>query len=255
MNNFRHSALAAALLGAAALLAVTSSVAQFGPPSGPPPGPAKQTAPIDLTGQWVSIVTEDWRFRMVTPPKGDHDGVFLTPAGDAIAQAWDPAKDEAAGNQCKAYGAAAIMRMPGRLRISWADDQTLQIEIDSGRQTRLLHFAAVPDPAEPTSQGVSRAEWLPHGGGGGAPPANGSLKVVTTHMKEGYLRKNGVPYSANAVLTEYFDVLQQPDGSHWLVVKSIVEDAGYLAAASITSSNFRKQNDRSGWDPQPCTSR
>jgi hypothetical protein len=254
MMNNRNSALAA-LVGTAALLCASSSVAQFGAP--PPPAPhraAKDAAPIDLTGQWVSVVTEDWRFRMVTPPKGDHPGVFLTPAGEAIAQAWDPAKDEAAGDGCKAYGAAGIMRMPGRLRISWADDETLRIETDAGRQTRVLHFAPVADPAEATWQGVSRAEWLPHGGRG-APPTNGSLKVVTTSMKEGYLRNNGAPYSANAVLTEYVDLLQQPDGSQWLVVKSIVDDPAYLAAAPITSSNFRKQSDRSGWDPQPCAPR
>lgn len=251
MNSIRHSALAA-LFGAVALLAVTSSGAQ--PRPAQPPRTAKQAAPIDLTGQWVSIVTEDWRFRMVTPPKGDYPGALLSPAGEAIASAWDPAKDEAAGDQCKAYGAAGIMRVPGRLRISWTDDQTLQIETDSGRQTRQLHFAKVDDPAEATWQGVSRAEWQSQGPRGG-PPSNGSLKVVTTHMKEGYLRKNGVPYSASTVLTEYFDVLKQPDGSQWLVVKSIVDDEDYHTQPPITSTNFRKQNDRSGWDPQPCTSR
>jgi len=254
MNTLRHSALVAALIGASALFCVTVSIAQPPRPA-QAPRTAKQAAPIDLTGQWVSIVTEDWRFRMVTPPKGDYPGTALSPAGEAVAQAWDPAKDEAAGNQCKAFGAAAIMRVPGRLRISWVDDSTLQIETDSGRQTRLLHFAEVADPAEATWQGLSRAEWIPHGGGRGAPPQNGSLKVVTTHMKEGYVRKNGVPYSANTVLTEYFDILPEPDGSQWLVVKSIIDDAIYHNAHPVTSSNFRKQNDRSGWDPQPCTAR
>jgi hypothetical protein len=253
MNILRHSALAAVLVGGSALFAVTPSTAQPPRPA-QPPRTAKQAAPIDFTGQWVSIVTEDWRFRMVTPPKGDYPGAQLSPAGEAIASGWDPAKDEAEGNQCKAYGAAGIMRVPGRLRITWADDETLQIETDSGRQTRLLHFGKVADPAEATWQGVSRAEWIPHGGRG-RPPTNGSLKVVTTHMKEGYLRKNGVPYSASTVLTEYLDILQEPDGSQWLVVKSIVDDEDYHTAPPITSTNFRKQNDRSGWDPQPCTSR
>jgi hypothetical protein len=258
MNMPRRFALAAALVVATALFSATSSVAQPGLGSPGPAQPArtaKQAAPIDLTGQWVAIVTEDWRFRMVTPSKGDYPGAFLTPAGTAIAEAWDPAKDEGAGEQCKSYGAAAIMRVPGRLRISWEDDSTLKIETDAGRQTRLLRFGAVADSAEATLQGLSRAEWIPHGGGRGAPPANGSLKVVTTHLKEGYLRKNGVPYSADTVLTEYFDLLRQPDGSQWLVVKSIVDDKTYHATAPITSSSFRKQNDRSGWDPQPCTSR
>jgi hypothetical protein len=192
---------------------------------------------------------------MVTPAKGDYPGIQLTPAGTAIAQGWDPAKDEAEGNQCKSYGGAAIMRVPGRIRFSWTDDSTLKIETDSGQQTRLLHFGAFADPPDASWQGVSRAEWIPHGGGFGRPVTNGSLKVVTTKMKEGYLRKNGVPYSASTVLTEYFDILAEPDGSQWLVVKAIVEDPVYHLDLPITSSNFRKQKDRSGWDPEPCTSR
>jgi len=244
--------VAAVVSSVLAVASVTSAQ-----PRGPaqPPRTARQAAPIDLTGQWVSIVTEDWRFRMITPAKGDYPGIQLTAAGAAIAQNWDPAKDEAEGNQCKSYGVAAIMRVPGRIRISWEDDSTLKIETDSGRQTRLLRFGVVPDSAEATWQGASRAEWLPHGGGFGRPVTNGSLKVVTTKMKEGYLRKNGVPYSANTVLTEYFDVLAEPDGSQWLVAKSIVEDPTYHNDTPITSSNFRKQNDRSGWDPQACTAR
>ncbi len=251
MKNSRYRILASGL-AAAAFLALQFSPS-YAQPRGPaqPPRSARESAPIDLTGQWVSIITEDWRFRMVTPPKGDYPGALLTPAGEAIAKDWDPAKEEAAGNQCKAYGAAAIMRQPGRIRISWKDDSTLQIETDAGQQTRLLHFGQVDDPAEASWQGVSRAEWIMQG----RPVANGSLKISTTHMKEGFLRKNGVPYSASTVLTEYLDVLAEPDGSQWLVVKSIVEDARYHTAPPITSSNFRKQKDRSGWDPQPCSAR
>lgn len=241
-----------ALLGAACL-AAWSAAAQ--PPGRPPQRSARESAPIDLTGQWVSIVTEDWRFRMVTPPAGDVEGYNLTPAAAAIANAWDPAKDEAAGNQCKAYGAPAIMRTPGRLRISWQDDSTLKIETDAGRQTRLLHFGTSGQPGQPSLQGFSRAEWEPAGGGFGRPAVSGSLKVTTTNLTEGYFRKNGVPYSAGAVLTEYFDLLGEPDGSQWLVVKAIVDDPAYLTVSPITSSNFRKQTDRSGWDPQPCSAR
>lgn len=230
------------------------AVAQFGPGQVQDTRSAREAAPIDLTGQWVSIVTEDWRFRMLTPPKNDFPGLPMTQAATAVANAWDPARDEADGNACKAYGAGAIMRVPGRIRISWDDDSTLDLETDAGRQTREFHFDAAPEGSgEPTWQGVSLAEWIPHGGGFGQPPANGSLKVVTTGMKAGYLRKNGVPYSSDAVVTEYFDVLEQPDGSEWLVVKTIVEDPAYLTAPFITSSNFRKQENRSGWNPAACT--
>ena len=68
--------------------------------------PQAAGAPIDMTGYWVSIVTEDWRFRMVTPAKGDYASVPVNAEARKVADAWDPAKDEAEGNQCKAYGAA-----------------------------------------------------------------------------------------------------------------------------------------------------
>ena len=248
----RFDARSIALLGAACLATLSVSAQ---PPGRSPQRSARESAPLDLTGQWVSIVTEDWRFRMVTPPAGDIEGYNLTPAAAAIANAWDPARDEAAGNQCKAYGAPAIMRTPGRLRISWQDDSTLKIETDAGRQTRLLHFGTSGQPGPPSLQGFSRAEWEPQGGGFGRPAVSGSLKVTTTNLTEGYFRKNGVPYSAGAVLTEYFDLLGEPDGSQWLVVKAIVDDQAYLTVSPITSSNFRKQTDRSGWDPEPCSAR
>jgi hypothetical protein len=244
---------------AAVLLSTLPALPQgrVGGQTGTPPSP-KEAAPIDLTGYWVSIVTEDWRYRMVTPAKGDYASVPLNPEGRKVADTWDPAKDEASGNQCKSYGAAAIMRVPGRLHITWDDDHTLKIETDAGTQTRLLHFGSVQAPAgEPTWQGFSAALWdVPLAGRGrpGAPRA-GSLKVVTTHMRPGYLRKNGVPYSGNAALTEYFDRTNEPNGDSWLIVTTIVNDPQYLQQEFITSTHFKKQADATGWAPTPCEAR
>jgi len=219
---------------------------------GAAPRSPKDGALIDLTGYWVAIVTEDWRFRMVTPPKGDYPNFPLNDAGKKIADAWDSAKDEAAGEQCKAYGAVNIMRIPTRLHISWADDTTIKIETDAGKQTRLLHFGNPKPPAGPADwQGFSVARWEPSVGRG----PGGSLKVATTRMRPGYFQKNGVPYSANASMTEYFDVVKEPNGDQWLVVKSIVEDPQYLTRSFIRSTHFRKQPDMSGWNPTPCSAR
>ncbi len=118
---------------------VTLSVCEAQPPA---VTTAKASAPIDITGYWVAFVTEDWRFRMITPRKGDYQPVPLTPEARKIADAWDPAADEAAGNQCKSYGGAAIMRLAARFHITWQDDNTLKVESDYGMQTRLLHFNA-----------------------------------------------------------------------------------------------------------------
>ena len=81
---------------------------------------------------------------MVTPTKGDYQAVPMNADARKVADAWDPAADEAAGNQCKSYGAAAIMRVPGRVHITWQDDKTLRLEIDAGTQTRLFRFDAPP---------------------------------------------------------------------------------------------------------------
>jgi hypothetical protein len=258
------------LLSASAVLALSvAAFGQAGQAPAVPPQPAKAAAPIDLTGTWVSIITEDWRWRMVTPAKGDYVTIPINAEAKKVADGWDPAKDEAAGEQCKSYGAPAIMRVPGRLRISWQDDNTLKVEMDAGTQTRLLHFDDwKAPPGEATWQGNSVASWetpraqrgapSPSGRGaapGPAPAKFGSLKVTTTHVRPGYLRKNGIPYSADAVLTEHWDLLKEPNGAQWLVVTSLLDDPKYLTAQFVTSPNFRKETDGSKWDPSACSSR
>ena len=224
---------------------------------GPPPAPsARASAPIDLTGYWVAVVNEDWRYRMVTPPKGDYRGVPITKEALQIVNDWNPAADEAAGEQCRSYGAAAIMRAPGRIHITWQDDSTLRLDADAGTQTRLFRFANAAAPAgKPTWQGDSVARGERAGRGGPGAPGGGSLTVVTTNMRAGYLRKNGVPYSANANLTEYFDTSPYPGGAQLLVVTTVVDDSRYLLQPFIVTSHFRKEADGSKWDPTPCSAR
>ena len=224
------------------------------------PATARAAAPVDLTGTWVSVVTEDWRWRMMTPRKDDPDryaSVPMTPEAIKVADAWDPEKDTAAGEQCRAYGAPAIMRVPGRIRISWENDTTLKVETEAGTQTRLFHFGAAPAATSPPGwQGTSVANWQVAGGGrrgGGAGARYGSLRVVTTGARPGYLRKNGVPYSANARVTETFNRMNHENGDSWLVVTTLVEDPQYLNARFIVSSHFKKVPDGSAWNPTPCS--
>ena len=240
---------------ALAALLVVPAGARAQARGGPPPA-ARASGPVDLTGYWVALVNEDWRFRMLTPAKGDYRGIPVSKEGLQIVNAWDPAADDAAGNQCKSYGAAAILRVPGRIRITWEDDNTLRLDADAGTQTRLLRFGAPPPPAAtPTWQGTSIAQWNAAGRGGNpaAPPRGGSLTVVTTNMRAGYLRKNGVPYSADARLTEYFDVSPLPGNGRLLVVTTVVDDPRYLTQPYIISSHFKQEADGSKWDPTPCS--
>jgi hypothetical protein len=264
MKNRPAIATLVATLFTAILCAQGPPPGRGGPPA--PPKNAKEAAPVDLTGYWVSVVTEDWRWRMVTPIKGDFAGVPLNPAGRKLGEAWDPAKDEASGEQCKAWAAPAVMRIPGRVHITWQDDTTLKIDTDAGTQTRLLHFTGKPPAdAKPTWQGYSAANWerpvrgegLPLAGLGAFREGNKgrSLEVVTTQLRPGYLRKNGAPYSANTVLNEYFDLSKEPNGDTWFHVTTIVKDPQYLEEPFVTSTDFKKQPDGAGWNPSPCTAK
>ena len=266
-----RSAISRAVLTLAAGLAFAAPLAaqQRGAPPPPPPH-ARAGAPVDLTGQWVAVVTEDWRWRMVTPAVGDVASIPLTPAAEAAARSWDLAADNAAGAQCRAYGAGGLLRLPLRLRISWEDDNTLRLESDAGQQVRHYRFiapapglelrdldaATAPAPA-PSLQGTTRAQWFKQ------PQARslgfsrwlgegGALRAVTRHLAPGYLRLNGVPYSADAVITEQFNLIDYGNGENWLVVTTIVDDPANLTEPFITSSNFRRETDRSGWAPAPC---
>ena len=259
-------ALAVVVTCAAGLWLATESVAQPGQrgggPAGPPPSP-RASAPIDLTGYWVSIVNEDWRWRMVAAPKGDYPGLPLNAAARKVADAWEASMD----GRCEAYGAAGLMRMPTRLNITWENDTTLKIDTDAGQQTRRFVFDNSRQPGAATMQGHSVAEWERSGGRGGAPgrggpaPAGrgagaaaqgGSLKVVTTNLRPGWLRRNGVPYSAATTLTEHFDRFAVPGGDEWIVITSIVTDPTYLTGELVTSTHFKRERDGAKWSPSPC---
>jgi len=265
-------------------------------PATPAPTPRAQ-APRDITGYWVSVVTEDWLWRMVTPRKGDYASLPLNDEGRRIADSWDPAKAVSADDACRPFGAAGIMRVPGRVRISWENDSALKIEADAGVQTRRLLFDRqasrawrvnargevewvqigrdVPPPSGPrTWQGYSVARWDiapdpaavrspvffagglgtgPDGAGIVVPGKYGSLHVETTRLRAGYLRRNGVPYSDDARVTEDYDFRTEDDGTEWFTVTTIVEDPKYLSAPFVTSTDFRKEPDGSKWRPTPCS--
>jgi hypothetical protein len=251
---------AAAAVVSQSFISAQGRGAQATQPPPPPPTP-RAAAPIDVAGYWVSIVNEDWRWRMVTPPKGDYASVPLNDAGRKLADTWDSSKD----GRCEAYGAAALMRMPTRLHITWESDTVLKIETDAGQQTRRLLFdKSRPAPTSRSLQGFSLAEWdrLARAGGAGrggrggeaqtGPAPGANLKVITNHLIGGWLRKNGVPYSEDAVVTEYFDRFAAPNGDEWLAVTSMVTDPKYLNTDFVTSSHFKKEPDGSKWSPSPC---
>ena len=299
----RHRILLATTAALIWLSVSSNALGQARGARGGPPPAAKAAAPMDLTGYWTAVITEDWHVRMLTAPKGDFGtgaaGAIALPgetpiglganpaeggtipyraAGGQASLKWDPAKDEAEGNQCKAYGAIGMMRQPTHLHITWQDDNTLKIEADAGNQTRLIHFAPPPRggqnnfqsgtyiPAEvtkmeppagepPSLQGYSIASWWTAMGGRGNFERGGSLTVTTTHLKPGYYWRNGMSYTGNAVLTEQFRLLELPDRSTWLIVSQTVEDPEYLTQPFLVIYQFKKLPDGSKWNPTPCTAR
>jgi hypothetical protein len=241
----------------AVVFLLVSPLAAQAPPTGrgaPPPAP-RESAAVDLTGYWVSVIVEDGKWRMVTPKKGIFEGIPLNAEGRKAGESWDPGRDEAAGQQCKAYGAANIMRLPGRLHITWEDASTLKIETDAGTQTRQFRFGAAPPAGEPTLQGRSIASWAPAPGRGRGPRPGGSLKVVTTNLTPGYVRKNGAPHSGSAIVTEYYDVNTLPNGDQWMTVTTKVEDPQYFVRHYLTTSDFLKLPNAPKWTPTPCSAR
>jgi hypothetical protein len=225
--------------------------------------PARPSAPVDLTGQWVSLVTDDWRWRMVVPPKGDTLYLPVNDAGKKMVGEWDAAKDAAAGEACRGYGAGGIMQLPGRLRISWDGDDTLKLETDTGQQTRLFQFNPPAAPAGAASwQGFSRAVWEVPGAGGrgrggrgavGGERPGSSMRVTTTNMRLGYYRRNGVPYGPGATMTEWFTTITEPDGNAYLLVTKILEDSQYMSGPYVRTVQFKRETGTAGWNPVPCT--
>lgn len=264
----RHSAavFAAITLFSAVLRGQAPAAAAAG--QAPRPAPTvRELAPIDLTGTWVSVVTEDWRYRMVMPLKGDYGSVPLNAEGKRAADRWTA--DQA--GRCEAFGIGAVMRNPGRLRISWEDDSTLRIEVEAGQQTRHIPIArAAAASSAPSWQGTSVASWdgpadvidvlrtggfdnLNRGSGAAARRLQWTpLKVVTTHFRAGWLRANGVPYSAESTVTEHFMRYAVPDGGEWLTVRTVVDDPAYLVQPFMTSTNFKREGNGAPWNPKAC---
>ncbi len=234
--------------------------------SGPVTETPQTMAPMDLTGYWVTAITEDWRVRMITPQRGEFLGLPLNEAGIELANAWDPDRDIANGDECRAFGAAAIMRSPTRLHITWEDDKTLRFEFDHGEQTRMVYFDRSMSPGERSWQGHAIGEWIdttvptgtyntpgildvaPEAGA----PTPGALRIVTSNLLHQYHRQNGTPVSGNAMLTDIINLVAGPGGEDWLIVKTMIDDPEYMFSTMVTSSHFKHEPDDSNWNPEPC---
>ena len=257
---FSHKPLVVAVLATVAVYRASSRAARR--PSRPPPTP-KLAAPVDLTGYWVSLVTEDWRYRMTTPPKGDYTGCQSTPAGRQVADAWDPARDEAAGDQCKAYGVGGVMRLPTRLHISWQDDQTLKLETDAGTQTRMIAIRRRLDDRAATGRARLRRAGIDR-----AASMGGGLRRARRRRPWRSAQSRHDPDEARLPAQERRSL--QRGRRRDRVLRSLRRPGRRLAAGRLDrnrrsgvsrdsrSGRARISNDRptpTGWNPTPCAAR
>ena len=265
--------LAAGLVGLAFAPALLAQPPGFGGRGGGGPAvAAREAAPVDLTGTWVSLVTEDWIERLSpdSPASGSGGGFGFGGGGGGRGGGGVGGQPAARSDDpCAAYGAGGIMRVPGRLRIRWQDENTLLLEYDAGSQRRLVRFGAPSGaPQSPSLQGTSTGSWQASAGGGrgrGGPPQGfgapsdgrggtapnrwGSLEIRTTDLTPGYLLTSRSWYGDGATLIEL--VRYHSDfGQDYFTVTAIVEENG--ATTSMTSSTFRKEPNASKFEPTAC---
>lgn len=258
MQRARHALAWAVVVCAGTLAAAAAPTPSPQQAKTAPPTTPRSKAYIDITGYWVSVVTEDWVYRMLTASKGDAGSLPVNAEARKAAESWDPQADQAAGEACRVNGAVGNIRRPGRLHISWADDKTLKLDFSAGDQSRLIFFdsADLPAAMEPSWQGQSLGDWVrvrnwQQFGPPSTAPVGGALKVSTSRMRGGYLQSNGFPYSANARMTEYFDRISY-DGTAWLIVTTVVEDPKYLRDSLYWSTPFKQEPNGAHWKPTPC---
>ena len=213
--------------------------------------PARASAPIDLTGYWVAVVNEDWRYRMVTPAKGDYGGVRSRRKrcrSSTTGIRPQTRRREECKSWCRRGHAAA-----GSASHHLAGRHHTEGRGGRGHANASLSIPGRPAAAgTPTWQGDSTAQWE-RGGGRGAPPVGGSLTVVTRNMRPGYLRKNGVP----ARERDRHGAFRPVAISWWPDARR--HHGGRRSAVSTAATHrqlaFQRKADGSKWDPTPCSAR
>lgn len=231
MQTLKRTAILSAMLLMAIVLSNSSAFAQ-----------------IDLVGEWAPQFHEDQPERVGGPPVGDYAGLPINDAARFMADAWEASILSVPEHQCKPHPADYSPRGPANLRISKEVDTASQetiayhthISWQAPERTIWMDGRPHPDELAPhTWQGFSTGEWI-----GG--PNSQVLKVVTTHLKKGWIRRNGVPRSDQAELTEYFY-----RHGNFLTWTSIVNDPLYLTEPMIRTSDFMV-NPGQQIAPYPC---
>jgi hypothetical protein len=194
--------------------------------------PVSLFAQVDLSGGWDSIRHEDQIERGAGPEIGDYTGVPINDQARSRADAWDAEKWTQPEHECEPHPADYGARGGGSMRI-WAEANPATLEVTAWhtemmwmQPRRAIYMDHRQHPAEDaihTWQGFSTGEWV-----------GDTLKVTTTHLKEGWIRRNGIPRSDKATMVEYF--IRNGD---YLTVVTIVQDPVYLTEPFIRTSDWK----------------
>ena len=206
------------------------------------------SAQIDITGSYNALFHEDQPERIPGPALGDYLGLPINESARAFAETWDASRLTVPEHQCRAHSSPYILRGPLNMRI-WdeRDRETQQvvavhIDISNFQQRRIVWMDGRPHPsanAEHTWMGFSTGRW-----------DGDTLVVTTTHIKQMWHRRNGVPQSDQVTLTERF-MLHGPV----LTYVTIIDDPVYLTEPLVKTTNML-QNPRPLAPQQllyPCT--
>jgi hypothetical protein len=200
-------------------------------------------AQVDLSGEWGQKVHEDLPERGHGPEIGDYTGLPINDQARARADAWTAEKWTMPEHECEPHPADYAPRGPGSMRI-WADMNPLSFDITAWhtelnwmQPLRTIYMDHRPHPSEdapPTWQGFSTGEW-----------SGDMLKVTTTHLKEGWIRRNGLPRSDRATMTEYY--IRHGD---YFTLVTMVQDPVYFTEPFVRTSNWILDL---GYQPVPST--
>ena len=188
-------------------------------------------AQVDLSGEWSGRYHEDQEHRIPGPELGDYTGLPINDAGRLKADSWDASILSLREHQAKPHPSTYSLRGPANIRITKIFDPVTQDTIGFelfgtfGQATRSIWLDGRPHPADlaaHTWAGFSTGRWQ-----------GDTLTVTTTHLKVGWLQRNGVAHSDRATMTEHF--MRHGD---MLTVVTIVDDPVYLEEPFIRSSNW-----------------
>lgn len=187
----------------------------------------------DLSGVWQPRYHEDFPERIPGPELRDYLGLPINDAARQFADSWDSSRIALPEEQCRVHVSPYILRGPLNLRI-WYEKHPLTQDVvaikmysSTYEQTRTIWMDGRPHPgpnARHTWMGFSTGRW------------DGDMLVVeTTHIKQGWIRRNGVPMSDRATMTEY--IVRNGD---MITHAMLLIDPVYLAEPLVKSEEFFK---------------